>query len=66
MTAYRVKRPWFGVRVGDVVETDSLHPALASHVEPLRSREDRGRLEVATPGAPSDVVARKVKSKKKG
>lgn len=66
MTAYRVKRAWFGVRAGDVVETDSLHPALASHVEPLRPREDRGRLEVATPDAPSDVVARKSKPKKKG
>lgn len=65
MTAYRVTRAWFGVRVGDVVETDSLHPALASHVEPM-PKQERGRLEVATPDAPSDVVARKTKPRKKG
>ena len=67
MTAYRVKRAWFGVRVGDVVETDSLHPALASHVELIQPREeaaDKVKLEVATPAAPSKPDGDKGKKKK--
>ena len=65
MARYRVVHPWFGVQAGDVVETDSLHPALASHVEPMAPRkppQEGGKsggtggkdgLEVATPTAPS-------------
>lgn len=43
---YLVKRAWVGVKVGDIIETESLHPALLAHVETIK--EDRS-LEVATP-----------------
>lgn len=43
---YLVKRAWAGVKAGDIIETESLHPALLAHVEPVK--EDRS-LEVATP-----------------
>lgn len=43
---YLVKRAWAGVKVGDIIETESLHPALLAHVELIK--EDRS-LEVATP-----------------
>lgn len=46
MTKYLVKRPWHGVKVGDIIETESLHAALLPHVEPIK--DDRS-LEVATP-----------------
>ena len=67
MKAYRVVRPWFGVQVGAVVKTDSLHPALASHVELIQPREeaaDEAKLEVATPTAPSKPDGGKGKKKK--
>lgn len=47
MIKYLVKRPWHGVKKGDVIETDKLHPALLPNVEVL---EDP-KLEVATPKA---------------
>ena len=46
MSRYLVKRPWGGVKAGDIIETDNLSPALLSHVELVK--EDRS-LEVATP-----------------
>lgn len=46
MSRYLVKRPWSGVKVGDIIETDNLSPALLSHVELVK--EERS-LEVATP-----------------
>lgn len=67
MAKYRIVRPWFGVQAGGVVETDSLHPALASHVELIRPREeaaDEAKLEVATPAAPSKPDGGKGKKKK--
>lgn len=30
---YRVKLPWFGVKVGQIIETDNLHSALLPNVE---------------------------------
>lgn len=45
MDKYRVIIPWFGVKKGDIIETDKLHPALLPNVEVV---EDR-KLEVATP-----------------
>jgi len=35
MAKYEVVRAWHGVKVGDVVETDKLHPALKSNVRVL-------------------------------
>ena len=45
MTKYIVKRPWYGVSKGDVIETDKLHPALLPNVEAVDDRH----FEVATP-----------------
>lgn len=30
---YIVKNPWHGVKKGDVIETDKLHPAVKPHVD---------------------------------
>jgi hypothetical protein len=49
MPKYEVMKPWHGVKVGDIIETDSLHPALASHVREVT----RGVLTPATPAATS-------------
>ena len=54
MKAYRVVRPWFGVQAGDVVETDSLHPALASHVEPMAPRKTPQEGGKSGGGAPNE------------
>lgn len=59
MTKYVVKRPWGGVKAGDIIETDNLSPALLSHVQLL---EDERTLEVATP---KPTQTRKSKGKTK-
>lgn len=46
MAKYEVVRPWFGVAVGDVIETDRLHPAIASNV---RVVAEPAKLDPATP-----------------
>ena len=48
MKKYLVVNPWLGVKKGDVIETDSIHPAIAADVKLIE--EDR-KLEVATPKA---------------
>ncbi|KJP72575.1 hypothetical protein SR76_11530 [Enterobacter hormaechei subsp. steigerwaltii] len=50
MAKYEVVRPWFGVKVGDVVELKELHPALKSNVR-LMKGEAGGELKPATPDA---------------
>lgn len=47
MAKYEVVRAWHGVKVGDVVETDKLHPALKPNVRLLKG--EAAELEVATP-----------------
>ena len=58
MKRYRVVRPWFGVQVGDEVETDSLHPALASHVEPIGHDEKPQKGGKSGGGAPNEDAAK--------
>ena len=36
MAKYEVVRPWFGVKIGDVVELKDLHPALRSNVRLMK------------------------------
>ena len=49
MARYEVLRAWHGVKVGDVVETENLHPALRPNVRMLSG--DVARLTPATPSA---------------
>lgn len=49
MAKYEVVRAWHGVKVGDVVETDKLHPALKPNVRLLSG--DVVKLTPATPSA---------------
>lgn len=58
MAKYEVIRPWHGVTVGDVVEFESLHPALKPNVRLMRG-EAGGALTPATPGAGNDGKSRK-------
>ncbi|RKQ38394.1 hypothetical protein [Enterobacter sp. R1(2018)] len=55
---YEVVKPWHGVVVGDVVELESLHPALKSHVRKM-SAKSAASLTPATPAAGSDAKSRK-------
>lgn len=59
---YEVVIPWFGVSVGDVVETDNLHPALLPNVRELKEVAKPQVLEVATPEAAAPKRGRKTKS----
>ncbi|EBJ0807413.1 glycoprotein [Salmonella enterica subsp. enterica serovar Agona] len=52
MAKYEVVRPWFGVKVGDVVDIKELHPALKSNVRLMRG-EAGSYLTPATPEAKS-------------
>lgn len=45
---YEVIRAWHGVEVGDVIETDKLHPALNAHVR-LIAEKEAAKKEVAEP-----------------
>lgn len=57
MAKYEVIRPWHGVTVGDVVEFESLHPALKPNVRLMRG--EAGALTPATRGAGSEGKSRK-------
>lgn len=47
---YEVVIAWYPVKVGDIIETDSLHPALKPNVRELAERPVAEKsLEVATP-----------------
>ena len=58
MAKYEVVRPWFGVKVGDVVDLKDLHPALKSNVR-LMKGEAGGELKPATPDAGTGEKSRK-------
>ncbi|MDF3623270.1 hypothetical protein, partial [Enterobacter hormaechei] len=58
MAKYEVVRPWFGVKVGDVVDLKELHPALKSNVR-LMKGEAGGELKPATPDAGNGGKSRK-------
>lgn len=58
MAKYEVIRPWHGVTVGDVVDFESLHPALKANVRLMRG-EAGTVLTLATPGAGNDGKSRK-------
>ena len=58
MAKYEVMRPWFGVKAGDVVVLENLHPALKSNVR-LMNGEAGGELSPATPGAGAGEKSRK-------
>lgn len=49
MMKYEIIRPWHGTKAGDVVEMEKLHPALKSHVRPLKGAA--AELVPATPAA---------------
>lgn len=48
---YEVIRPWHGVEMGEVLELDSLHPALKANVRAIRSTDQKGELTPAKPAA---------------
>ncbi|NIF57532.1 glycoprotein [Enterobacter sp. Ap-916] len=52
MARYEVVKPWHGVAVGDVVDMDTLHPALQPHLRLIKG-EAAGELTPATPAAAS-------------
>ena len=58
MAKYEVVRPWFGVKLGQVVEMEELHPALKSNVR-LMCGEAGGVLNPATPEGGTDNKSRK-------
>ena len=58
MAKYEVVRPWFGVKVGQVVELKELHPALKSNVR-LMNSEAGGELTPSTPDAGTSEKSRK-------
>ncbi|HDU2905274.1 TPA: hypothetical protein RFG09_000378 [Klebsiella aerogenes] len=55
MAKYQVTRAWHGVKVGDVVEIEKLHPALKPHVMKLSDTV----LTPATPEGGTDNKSRK-------
>jgi hypothetical protein len=55
---YEVIKPWHGVAKGDVVELNTVHPSLKSHVRKLSDKASSA-LTPATPTATSDNKARK-------
>ncbi|MGR7072191.1 hypothetical protein ACU62W_15025 [Klebsiella aerogenes] len=58
MAKYEVVRPWFGVKLGQVVEMNELHTALKSNVR-LMCGEAGGELNPATPEGGTDNKSRK-------
>lgn len=58
MPKFEVVRGWHGVKAGDVLVLDKVHPALESHLR-LMQGEAGGELTPATPGAGTDVKSRK-------
>lgn len=58
MAKYEVVRPWNGVSLGQVVEMETLHPALKSNVRLMRG-EAGGTLTPATPEGGTGEKSRK-------
>lgn len=48
MARYVITRPWFGVEEGQIMTSDSLHPALKSHVRELIEEETHRLTEPET------------------
>lgn len=59
MMKYEIIRPWHGTKAGDVVEMEKLHPALKSHVRPLKGAA--AELVPATPAASTPRRGRQAK-----
>lgn len=57
---YEVIKPWHGVAKGDVVQLETVHPALKSHVRKLSDKAS-AQLTPATPDATTDAKTRKEK-----
>lgn len=53
MAKYIVQTPWFGVKKGDIIEVDKIHPALENNVELLKEGTER-TLQVATPSSQAE------------
>lgn len=50
MARFEVVIPWYPVKVGDIIETDNLHPAIKPNVRELPEKPvEEKTLEVATP-----------------
>ena len=47
MPKYEVIRPWHGVSIGQVFETDRLHPALKSNVREVMAASNRVEVDLA-------------------
>lgn len=58
MAKYEVVRPWFGVKLGQVVELKELHPALKSNAR-LMNGDAGGELTPATPDGGTGEKSRK-------
>jgi len=58
MAKYEVIRPWNGVELGQMLELETLHPALKSNVRLMRG-EAGGELTPATPDAGNEAKSRK-------
>ena len=64
MAKYEVVRAWHGVKVGDVVETDKLHPALKPNVRKLQgatAAQLTPALSLPIAGVTKDEVAKRLK-----
>ena len=58
MPKFEVVRGWHGVKVGDILVLDKVHPALESHLR-LMQGDAGGELTPATPEAGNDAKSRK-------
>ena len=58
MPKYEVVRGWHGVKVGDVLVLENVHPSLESHLR-LMQGEAAGELKPATPDAGTETASRK-------
>ena len=52
MAKYEVMKPWHGVKSGEVVDIETLHPSLKPHVRLIQG-DISGELTPATPAATS-------------
>ncbi|MGT5975017.1 glycoprotein [Escherichia coli] len=50
MAKYEVIKPWHGVKSGEIVDIETLHPSLKPHVRMIQG-EVGGELSPATPAA---------------
>ncbi len=62
MAKYEVIRPWYGVKMGQIVSLPKLHPALKPNVRPLRG--EAAELVPATPGTSNKLPTKGVIAKR--